>query len=62
MTTGWKIIDSEGNVYKSLLYAAIALRDNPTLTFESSEFDMAGTYKKDITGQIQDLMVRMNDD
>jgi hypothetical protein len=58
MTTGWKIIDSEGEVYKSILYAAKALKDNPTLTFESSEFDMAGIYKKDITDQVHGAMIK----
>lgn len=62
MTTGWRIIDSEGNEYKSFLYAARALDKNPSLTFESSELDMSGVHKKDVTGTVLNVLEHMYED
>lgn len=57
MTYGWKIIDSKGNIYTSRMQAARAMRDDPELTFESTEFDMAGRYYKDVTEEVRKFML-----
>jgi len=56
--TGWKITDSKGQEYKSYMNAAKAYAEDPTLTFEVSEFDMAGSYHKDITDEVKGFYER----
>lgn len=53
MTSGFKIIGSNGEEYKSHMNAAKAFSVDHSLTFTSSEFDMAGTYTKDVTDEVK---------
>lgn len=58
MTTGFKIVASNGEVYRSHVAAAQAYGKDPSLTFESSEFDMAGYYKYDVTHEVRGFYER----
>lgn len=58
MTTGWKIIASNGEMFRNHVAAARAYGQDPSLTFESTEFDMAGYYKYDVTHEVKSFWER----
>ena len=49
MSPGWKWITSDGQEFRSQLYARNWLRDNPTGTVTFSELSMAGVKLTDVT-------------
>ena len=56
MSTGWKYIRDDGEVYKSALSAAQSMIDRPESTFEFSELSMAGEKRRDATDEIKQLL------
>lgn len=53
MTTGWQWITSDGQTFRSQLYAREWLRDNPAGTVTFSELSMAGVKLTDVTKQFR---------
>lgn len=51
MSTGWKWIRDDGEVYKSQLLALQALRDRPGSRIWFSELTMAGEKRTEVTDE-----------
>jgi len=52
MSTGWRWIRDDGEVYKSQLSALEGLRERPGSRIEFSELSMAGERRTDVTEQL----------
>ena len=57
MSTGWKWITSDGQEFRSHLYARNWLRDNPEGTVTFSELSMAGVKLTDVTEEFSRSLV-----
>lgn len=53
MSTGWKWIRDDGEVYKSMRMAVYSFRDRPESRFIFSELSMAGTKETDVTEDLR---------
>lgn len=58
MSTGWKWITSDGQIFKSQLDAKRALMENPELRITFSELSMAGVKETDVTEQFKKALGR----
>jgi len=61
MTTGWKWIRDDGEVYKNQRMAVLSFAERPDSRFIFSELSMAGTKETDVTDELRAAFERIQE-